>query len=171
MPDYCCTLEITPLVREMVLRLVGTTVGTDADEHELCMMRVLLAELERMPTGGLRLPVSSHPKMVALQEGLMADPADRTTLAGWSGRVATSERTLARLVVSETGMTFGRWRQQLHLLLALSKLSDAVPVQQVADALGYESATSFIIMFRKALGTTPARYFDRTVAVPLSRRK
>ncbi|SCB47385.1 transcriptional regulator, AraC family [Rhizobium multihospitium] len=166
LPEHCCTLEITPLVREIVLRLAGTTVGNDTGEHVLLLMKVLLRELEGMPTGGLRLPVSSHPKMVAIQEALMAHPADRTTLAEWSGRTATSERTLARLVVRETGMSFGRWRQQLHLLVALSKLSDGVPVQQVSDALGYESATSFITMFRKALGTTPSRYFDRTVADP-----
>lgn len=166
LPDHCCTLEITPLVREIVLRLVGTTVGSDANEHELRLMKVLLKELEGMPTGGLRLPVSSHPKMVAIQEALMAHPGDRTTLAEWSGRIATSERTLARVVFRETGMTFGRWRQQLHLLVAVSKLSDGVPVQQVSHALGYESTTAFITMFRKALGTTPSRYFDRSVADP-----
>ncbi|PDS35040.1 hypothetical protein CO665_27160 [Rhizobium anhuiense] len=64
-----------------------------------------------------------------------------------------------------------RWRQQLHLLVALSKLSDGVPVQQVAEVLGYESATSFITMFRKALGTTPSRYFDRTVTDPRRLRR
>ncbi|HEY0178705.1 MAG TPA: helix-turn-helix domain-containing protein [Dokdonella sp.] len=31
-------------------------------------------------------------------------------------------------------------------------------VQQVADGLGYESAGSFVTMFRKALGTSPGRY-------------
>jgi len=83
LPPHCCTLEITPLVREIVLRLVGTTVGSDADEHELRLMKVLLKELEGMPTGGLRLPVSSHPKMVAIQEALMASgrPHDACRMA------------------------------------------------------------------------------------------
>jgi AraC-like DNA-binding protein len=31
-------------------------------------------------------------------------------------------------------------------------------VQQVAMDLGYGSASSFVTMFRKALGTSPARY-------------
>ncbi len=31
-------------------------------------------------------------------------------------------------------------------------------VQQVADDLGYESAGSFVAMFRKAFGTSPGRY-------------
>jgi AraC-like DNA-binding protein len=70
-----------------------------------------------------------------------------------------SERTLARLVLNETGMTFGRWRQQLHIVIALQNLSAGVPVQRVSEDLGYESVSSFITMFKKALGKPPARYF------------
>lgn len=33
-----------------------------------------------------------------------------------------SERSLARLMVAETGMTFGRWRQQLRIIVALQRL-------------------------------------------------
>nr|WP_295835476.1 helix-turn-helix domain-containing protein [uncultured Azospirillum sp.] len=46
----------------------------------------------------------------------------------------------------------------------LAQLSGGSSVQQVSDALGYESATSFIVMFKKALGTTPTRYFDNRTA-------
>ena len=74
-------------------------------------------------------------------------------------RLATSERTLARLVESTTGLSFGRWRQQLHLIIALRELASGVPVQNVAATLGYESVNAFITMFRKAMGSTPAHYF------------
>ena len=70
-----------------------------------------------------------------------------------------SERSLARLVVNETGLTFGRWRQQLHLILALRQLAAGTAVQRVAGNLGYDSVTAFITMFRKSLGQSPARYF------------
>ncbi len=63
-----------------------------------------------------------------------------------------SDRTLARLVVGETGLTFGRWRQKLHLVVALRQLADDTSVQQVAGLLGYDSVTAFITMFKKALG-------------------
>jgi len=36
-------------------------------------------------------------------------------------------------------------------------------VQEVAFELGYESAGSFIIMFRKALGAPPARFMVERV--------
>ncbi len=70
-----------------------------------------------------------------------------------------SERSLARLVQKETGLSFGRWRQQLHLLVALRLLAGGATVQQVSGDLGYESVSAFITMFKKALGMPPARYF------------
>jgi AraC-like DNA-binding protein len=71
-----------------------------------------------------------------------------------------SERSLARLIVAETGMSFGRWRQQLNIILALQWMAKSTSVQQVASDLGYESVGSFVTMFRKALGTSPGRYMS-----------
>jgi AraC-like DNA-binding protein len=59
----------------------------------------------------------------------------------------------------ETGMTFGKWRQQLRLLHALKELAAGKPVTSVALEVGYESPSAFIAMFRRTLGTTPFRYF------------
>jgi AraC-like DNA-binding protein len=89
---------------------------------------------------------------------IMDDPAERGTMQTWARRVGMSERTLARLLTQQTGMSFGRWRQQLHLMRAVKWLGTGASVQQVADGLGYESAGGFVTMFRKALGTPPGRY-------------
>jgi AraC-like DNA-binding protein len=61
-------------------------------------------------------------------------------------------------------MSFGRWRQQLHIVLGLQWLSQGASVQSVAADLGYESASSFVFMFRKVLGTSPARYMTQRIA-------
>ena len=63
-------------------------------------------------------------------------------------------------MVRETGLTFGRWRQQLHLIVAIRELAAGASVQQVSAELGYESVTAFITMFRKALGKSPAAYIN-----------
>jgi AraC-like DNA-binding protein len=55
-------------------------------------------------------------------------------------------------------MSFGRWRRQLHIILALRQLSAGQTVQAVAMDLGYESASSFVTMFRKMVGKPPSRY-------------
>ena len=61
-------------------------------------------------------------------------------------------------------MSFGRWRQQLHVILAMQWLIQGASVQSVAIDLGYESASSFVVMFRKAMGASPARYMTQRLA-------
>lgn len=159
LPQQCCTLSVSPMLREMILRLADVSVNSAPDDHVDRMVRVLLDELAQMPIQGLELPASSHPKIAAITAALMEEPNDRRTLVDWASHVAMSERSLKRLMVQETGLTFGRWRRQLHLVIALRELASGATVQRVSSELGYESATAFIVMFKKALGTTPMRYF------------
>jgi AraC-like DNA-binding protein len=44
------------------------------------------------------------------------------------------------------------------LILSLRLLISGESVQNVAQALGYDSTTAFITMFKKGLGQTPGRY-------------
>ncbi|WP_208511098.1 AraC family transcriptional regulator [Variovorax paradoxus] len=159
MPAGCAAMGVAPLLRELVLHLAALPRGGQGDAPEtgrLCA--VVLDQLVRMPAETMHLPVSGEPRLRRLVEALMNDPSDRTTVAQWASRLATSERTLARLVQAETGMSFGRWRQRLHLIVALQWLSAGATVQQVAGDLGYDSVSAFIAMFRKAMGVPPARY-------------
>ncbi|EJW12956.1 Transcriptional regulator, AraC family [Rhodovulum sp. PH10] len=132
-----------------------------ADSHAARIARVLLDELAEMPRERFNLPISDHPKIRAIADALAARPSDRSTLSDWAKRVAMSDRSLARLLVRETGLTFGRWRQQLHLVVALRDLASGEAVQNVAAELGYDSVNAFITMFKKAVGSTPAQYFVR----------
>ncbi len=61
----------------------------------------------------------------------------------------------------ETGLTFGRWRQQLHLIIALQELASGVSVQNVAAKLGYESVNAFITLFKND-GDDTGALFCRT---------
>jgi AraC-like DNA-binding protein len=159
LPEECCTLSVSPMLREMILRLADVRGSYAPDDHVGRLVRVLLDELALMPKEGLELPVSSHPKIVMIAAALTAEPSDRRILGEWAAHVAMSERSLKRLMVQETGLTFGQWRRQLHLVIALRELASGATVQRVSSDLGYESATAFIVMFKKALGTTPMRYF------------
>ncbi|WP_164040967.1 helix-turn-helix domain-containing protein, partial [Serratia marcescens] len=77
----------------------------------------------------------------------------RCTIGEWGARVGASNRTLSRLFQRETGMSFLRWRQQLHVGLALQRLAQGDQVTTIAGDLGYESVSAFITMFRRMLGT------------------
>ena len=55
-------------------------------------------------------------------------------------------------------MSLWRWRHQLHVTLALQRMASGDSVQAVAMDLGYETASSFITMFKKTIGKPPGRY-------------
>lgn len=159
LPEKCCTLAISPLIKALIDRLTHEDMDDEPDSHAARLTRVTLDELAAMPQQKLSLPVSSHPKIRAMADALVNHPEDRSTFQTWAKRLALSERSLARLMLRETGLTFGRWRQQLHLIIALQELASGISVQNVAAKLGYESVNAFITMFRKTMGSTPAHYF------------
>lgn len=156
LPDRCCTLSLSPLVRELIIEMADQTDVATAEADT--MTTLLLSALSRMPVEHLHLPLTDEPRLNRIASALANDPGDRSTIAEWAARMAMSENSLARLVQRETGLTFGRWRQQLQLIIAIRSLSAGATVQQVSGDLGYESVSAFITMFRKALGTSPARY-------------
>lgn len=167
LPEDCCTLSVSALIREMVDRLSRERPDYPSVSHAARLARVTLDELAEMPRERFNLPISSNAKIRTITQALTMEPSDRSTLAEWARRVAMSERSLARLMIRETGLTFGRWRQQLHLIVSLRELASGASVQNVAADLGYDSVNAFITMFKKALGSTPAQYFraskgDRT---------
>lgn len=165
MPAACCTVSVSPLLRELLLRCVTLPALYPLRGAESRLAAVLLDELAAAPVEKLHLPMPSDRSLRRIADGLAADPSDRATAHEWARRVGASERTLRRLVLRETGMTFGRWRQQLHIVLALQWLAQGASVLSVAADLGYESASSFVLMFRKALGDSPARYMTQRRAV------
>jgi len=158
LPTECCTITVSPLLQELLLRAASFPQLYDMDGPDGRVAKVLLDQLIVAPIEKLNFPMPSDPKLRKIANAMLADPSDRATIAEWGRRVGAAERTLARILRRDTGMSFGRWRQQLHILIALQRLAEGMPVQTVALDLGYEGASAFITMFRKALGKPPARY-------------
>lgn len=166
LPHDCCAVSVTPLLRELLLRLAARPAHYDLEGPDARLVSVLLDELAAVSIEDHRLPMPTDPRLRRLADALTAAPAVGVTTRTWARRIGVSERTLNRLLVEETGLSFGRFRQRLHVILAIQKLSRGATVQGVALDLGYESASSFVTMFRKALGTSPARYMAGRLAAP-----
>ncbi|WP_374864488.1 AraC family ligand binding domain-containing protein [Brucella cytisi] len=98
LPAECCTLSVSPMLREMILQLAEISQDDRDDAHVGRLMRVMLDELALMPRERLELPVSNHPKIASITAALLAAPGDRRTLDQWAEHVAISERTLKRLM-------------------------------------------------------------------------
>jgi AraC-like DNA-binding protein len=154
----CCAVSVSPLLRELLARSASLPALYAEGGSETRLMNVLLDELAAAEVADLHLPMPADTRLRTMVDLMMAAPADRSSMEVWARRVGLSERTLARLISRETGMSFGRWRQQLSVMLAVKFLAGGASIQQVAADLGYESTPSFVTMFRKALGTSPGRY-------------
>ena len=89
----------------------------------------------------------------------MDDVGDDRTLDDWAHVAGMARRTFMRAFSAQAGMSFGRWRQQARLFAALEMLAQRKSVTEVAIAVGYDSVSAFIEMFRTMLGTTPQTYF------------
>ncbi|MBO9714626.1 helix-turn-helix transcriptional regulator [Sphingomonas sp.] len=158
LPVACCAVSVTPLLRELLIRAARLPLFYEESGANQRLVAVLLDELACAEVEDLHLPMPVDARLRRIVDRMMAAPAERGTLDGWAKVAGMSERTLARLIARETGMSFGRWRQQLGVMLAVKWLAGGASIQQVAGDLGYESVPSFVTMFRKALGTSPGRY-------------
>jgi len=159
LPSGCCVVNVSPLLRELILRGVAFEQPYKESGPEARLAAVLIDELRSAPEEPLHLPALSDTRAQKIAAALRENPADSRSLEEWSKGAGASERTLARLFRDETGMTFGAWRQQVRLVAALERLAGGQPVTKVAYDCGYESPSAFIAMFRRALGVTPGKYF------------
>lgn len=116
--------------------------------------------LRPLPSTPIAVPEPLDDRARAVAALLSADPADSRTLEALARAVGTSRRTLSRLFVQETGMSFDRWRTQLRLRAALPLLAEGRPVARVAPRVGYATPSAFLAAFRRTVGTTPRRYLQ-----------
>ncbi|PKR53850.1 AraC family transcriptional regulator [Thalassospira marina] len=157
MHQKCGILFVQPFLRELIMRF-DNTLPTNAT-REANLIAVLRDELIAAPLEPIHLPMPTDRRLRRLTETMLAQPDLRFTISEWGARVGASNRTLTRLFQRETGMSFTRWRQQLHIGIALQRLAAGDSVTTIAGDLGYESLSAFISMFRRMLGSSPTHYF------------
>ncbi|CRL45263.1 hypothetical protein SGGMMB4_02871 [Sodalis glossinidius str. 'morsitans'] len=118
-----CTLFISPLLQQLILHLAELPGDYALDLPTGRLAVVMLEQLANMPEENLSLPFSSHPRIRRITDTLNHSPAERRTLPAWASLVGMNERSLARLFIKETGMTFGRRRQRLQLIISIRELA------------------------------------------------
>jgi AraC-like DNA-binding protein len=156
LPNVSCFVTLTPLVREMVWHMANVRPDYESASADGKIATALIGQLACMEVGHFSVSMPNNPRLRQIAECLLQDPASRRTVGEWANIIATSEKTLGRLVRRETGMSFVQWRQQLQLVVAIQMLKGGSTVQQVADALGYASTNAFGTMFKNIVGNLPA---------------
>jgi AraC-like DNA-binding protein/quercetin dioxygenase-like cupin family protein len=150
---------ISPLLRELIRAAMQVRQPYVPASRDGRVMRLILDELRALPVLPLHLQMPSDPRLLQICDTLRQRLGDPSTMADWARRLTVDVKTIQRLFVKETGMTFGQWRQQARLLRALELLATGRKVIDVALALGYESPSAFATMFRKQFDQTPSQFF------------
>lgn len=170
MPDDCAVLDMTPLMRELIVRVTADApsvqdaaavqAAADAarDSDYPLLTTLILAELRRLQSCGFDLPLPESADLRALCARVLADLAEPLDTQAHAAGLGISSKTLYRRFLSETGLTFVRWLQQAKLLEAVRRLAEGHTVTTVALDLGYQSPSAFTAMFHRTLGSPPKTY-------------
>ena len=158
LPAKCFVMNVSPLLKELILHACRFGKLSKRAPAERTVVEIIVDQLKAVESIPLQLPHPVDSRAMRVVGALFANPGDQKTLEKLCLDCGASKRTIQRLFLGETRMTFGKWRQQLRLLHAMQALASGEKVTAAALDAGYNSTSAFISMFRKQLGTTPMRY-------------
>ena len=160
LPTACLAVTISPLLRELILRVVAIGMVDRRDTIESALAILLLDEMRRSPVPPFDLPEPQSDATRRAAAWLFSNGTD-AAIPAIAREIGLSVRALERRFVAETGMSLGRWRRHGALLASLEQLGSGASVKQAAAAAGYATPSAFVAAFRSVFGVTPARYFER----------
>lgn len=159
LPRSCRAVNVSPLLRELIVACVDLGALSARKPAHRRLAGVVMDQLRTLPSVPLQLPQPRDPRACRMAQILRKSPG--RSLAAAAGTCGASLRTLERLFRDETGMPLGAWFRRLRLQIAMEKLAGGAGVESAARACGYNGASAFVSMFRREMGVTPGRYFER----------
>lgn len=158
LPTECRVIEVSPLMRQLILEATQIPLLYDEAGRDGRVMGLIVDEICAAPKVPLHVPMPRDPRLLRICKVLLDDPGRDGNLDDWARLGAVGSRTLTRLFLAETGVTFTAWRQQVRLMEAIGRLSMGASVTTVAMDLGYESPSAFTAMFKRVMDKTPKHY-------------
>lgn len=159
LPGQTCVINVSPLLRELLVEAVRIPLNSEISPRDERLVGLLIDEMKASSAIPLHLPMPSDPRLAALCQSLIEQPAERSSAKTWAEAIGMGERTLHRLFSQETGMTFSRWREQARLLSALREIAEGKKGIEVAFNCGYASQSAFSAMFRRHFGVSPSAFY------------
>lgn len=152
------SFSVGPLLGELITHLHRVEQDDPSRAAAETLMFQLLIPL---PENHLHLTMPTDTRARTVAEELIAHPCDDRDLTAWADHTHTSVRTLSRLFIAETGLSFGAWRARARIRAAVQMLAEGMPVNATARAVGYHKPSAFIAAFRRTTGHTPGTYMHQ----------
>jgi AraC-like DNA-binding protein/quercetin dioxygenase-like cupin family protein len=151
----CRVISVTPLLRELILRVAELAALDSRESAEARLMSVLMDEIQAAHVEPLLLPLPSDARALKAAEWVLKNPADDSVATSVARGCGLGTRTLERLFQAETGMRFGLWRRKARLLESVRTLVQGGSVTDAALESGYSSVSAYIAAFKETFGCTP----------------
>ena len=151
-------IQVSPLLRSLLDEASGIVADYDEAGRDGLVMALLQAEMARAPTVPLAVPFPTTPAVARKCHAFLETPTPHDTIDSWSADLGIGRKAFTRMFKQETGFSFGTWRQQACILVALPRLARGDAVTTIAFDLGYDSAAAFTTMFKRRVGVAPSRY-------------
>ena len=159
LPSDSLVVSVSSLLRELLVAAVQVPTDYEIGGREENIMQLLVHELRRAATLPLHLPMPRDKRLRPICDTLSLVPSDASTAQDWAARLGVTAKTVHRLFLKETGMTFSQWRDQVRLLHALRRIAEGWKVIDIAFECGYASQSAFTAMFKRHLGSPPSSVY------------
>ncbi|MFE8730360.1 helix-turn-helix domain-containing protein, partial [Aeromonas hydrophila] len=94
------------------------------------------------------LPLPTDPRLGDWLQQLKRGDALPERLNQLAGQIGASDKTIGRIFMRETGMSYQAWRQQWRLLRGMELLAEGQSISRISSALEFSSDSAFISFFR-----------------------
>lgn len=157
-PAQPATVTLSPLARSTLRALEDTTRHDEQRTALECVLQHEVFSPHSYGQGGPPLPTPRDPRLLAVLDLMLGDPAGRHELGELARHVGATERTLQRLISSELALTFTQWRTLIRVMVSLGFLADATSVAATAHRCGFATPSAYIAAFRRIMHQTPGAY-------------
>ncbi|WP_397453176.1 AraC family transcriptional regulator [Pseudomonas sp. NA-150] len=158
LPVACTLIGISTLLQELISAVLLVTVHSSQKSRDYHLMALLVEELVAAPTSSKLLPIPASNRLKDLCRAISANATLDWGLAECALFLGINMKTVQRWFQTDMSISFGEWRKQVRLFVALENLALGKSVLEVSLDAGYSSPSAFSAMFRREFGMSPSAF-------------
>ena len=152
------TFQVNALLSALIHTATTFEATVQEDSREARVNALILDEVARLNFRDFNVPMPKEPVLKQACLHISEHVARPWALADMALMLSVSERTVSRKFYAHMGMSFGEWLRQLRLAKSMELMASGYSVTDAALAVGYESHSSFSMMFKQRVGIAPSLF-------------
>lgn len=157
LPDELIIMNISPLLREVIER-ISYWPWDMLWNNQKNITAVFFEEFQNASRENLTLVEPSDPRFQPYIDQWNIGKSKPPLMKKFALEIGITEKTIGRIFMKETGMSYQNWRQQWRLHQSIELLTNGRNVNETAHELDFSSPSAFIEFFKKYLRKTPNQY-------------